>query len=364
MIRIIQPGTFTTVQDLRRVGFQSSGVPECGAVDKFSMRCANLLVGNDDSDPVLEMTIFGPQITFENPAVVAVAGANLTPLLNGEPVDNWMALPVEAGATLSFGGPISGARAYLAFAGGIKSPSVSEVMGSYSTYVPGAFGGFEGRSLKAGDELDIGETNSYEFKQMQFCSPPDFSDIAVLRILPGPQNHLFTDDAIEVLSNSDYQVSVDSDRMGIRLDGNTLTHLDSPDVVSDGTAFGTIQVPGSGLPIILSADRGTTGGYPKIATVITADHSKLGQLLPGDTLRFSVVNRESALKALREQERMLDSLREVPTVSSVVEVSGETVDVVGDNGQRFALDGVVRRFNALVKQGDQYLEDFEVDIKD
>lgn len=363
MITVIQPGTFTTVQDLRRVGFQSAGVPECGAVDKFSMRCSNLLVGNLESEPVLEITLFGPQITFANPAIVAVTGANLSPRLDGEPVENWTSFSVPAGGILSFGGPVTGARSYLSFAGGIRSSSVAEVMGSYSTYVPGGFGGLGGRPLKAGDELEIGETNVNEFRQREFSSHPQFSEDALLRVLLGPQNHLFTDDSIQLMSDSDYQVSVDSDRMGIRLEGAPLTHLNSPDVVSDGTAFGTIQVPGSGLPIILSADRGTTGGYPKIATVISADHSKLGQLLPGNTVRFSVVSRELALKALREQERMLDSLRDVPTVSSVVKVSGQIIDVVDETGQTVPLDGSGYRFNASVRHG-EHVENVEIKIKD
>ena len=155
MIRFIQPGTFTTIQDLSRAGFQSSGVPECGAVDKFSMKCANLLVGNLESEPVLEITLFGPQIAFENPAVVAVTGANLLPMLNGETVENWSSFAVPAGGILSFGGPVTGARSYLSLRGGIHSSSVAKVMGSYSTYVPGGFGGFDGRPLKAGDELSL-----------------------------------------------------------------------------------------------------------------------------------------------------------------------------------------------------------------
>lgn len=363
MITVIQPGTFTTVQDLRRVGFQSAGVPECGAVDKFSMRCANLLVGNLEWEPVLEITLFGPQITFDNPAIVAVTGANLSPILDGESVENWTSFSVPAGGILSFGGPVTGARSYLSFAGGIRSSPVAEVMGSYSTYVPGGFGGFGGRPLKAGDELEIGEANLNEFKQREFPSHPQFSEDALLRVLLGPQDHLFTDDSIQLISSSDYQVSVDSDRMGIRLEGAPLTHLNSPDVVSDGTAFGTIQVPGSGLPIILSADRGTTGGYPKIATVISADHSKLGQLIPGNTVRFSVVSRKLALKALRQQERMLDSLRDLPTISSVVKVSGKIIDVVDETGQMVPLDGSGYRFNASVRHS-EHVENVEIKIED
>ena len=363
MIRFIQPGTFTTIQDLSRAGFQSSGVPECGAVDKFSMKCANLLVGNLESEPVLEITLFGPQIAFENPAVVAVTGANLLPMLNGETVENWSSFAVPAGGILSFGGPVTGARSYLSLRGGIHSSSVAKVMGSYSTYVPGGFGGFDGRPLKAGDELEIRERNLNEFKHKAFSSHPQFSENALLRVILGPQDHLFTEDSISVMGDSDYQVSVDSDRMGIRLEGTPLAHLNSPDVVSDGTAFGTIQVPGSGLPIILSADRGTTGGYPKIATVISADHSKLGQLLPGNTVRFNVVTREMALKALREQERTLDSLRDVPTVSSIVKVAEERIDVVDEAGEMYPFNAAGNRFNASVRHND-HVENFEINIED
>jgi len=229
--------------------------------------------------------------------------------------------------------------------------------------VPGGFGGFEGRPLKSGDVLEIGESNLNEFKHKDFSSHPQFSENASLRVILGPQDHLFTEDSISVMGDSVYQISVDSDRMGIRLEGTPLTHLYAPDVVSDGTAFGTIQVPGSGLPIILSADRGTTGGYPKIATVISADHSKLGQLLPGNTIRFSVVTKEVALKALRERERTLDSLRHVPTVSSVVKVSEERIDVVDETGEMYPFDAAGNRFNASVRHND-HVENLEINIED
>ena len=333
MIKVLQPGTFTTVQDFGRFGYQRFGVPESGAVDRLALRCANLLVGNSENSPLLEATLFGPRLEFDSDTIVSITGGDLGPLLNQEPVRNWSAINVTAGSILSFEGPRSGARAYISFGGGLSVENLEVVMGSASTYVPGTFGGVEGRALRQGDILYTGAPSLPRLSEKRIENPPAYTDDSLLRILLGPQHKLFTEESITILDEGQYTVSVNSDRMGIRLEGPPLEHNDSADVISDGTAFGAIQVPGDGLPIILSADRGTTGGYAKIGTVITADHAKMAQLVPGNTVSFNVVTKDDALEALREQEILVNSLKHDSELPIEVLTGSESISVATEEGE-------------------------------
>ncbi len=334
MIQIIKAGTLTTIQDAGRSGYQELGVPESGALDSFSFKCSNLLVGNPENTPVLESVLFGPEVKFTEDTFIAITGADIGPMVNGDKVNLWETLEINSGSILSFSGPTgNGIRSYLSVSGGVRTEETELVMGSYSTYLPGGFGGHEGRALQDGDFVHVGKGDANFAGGLSLKSPPHFADLDTIRIIEGPQRDKFIESAIQTLTSNSYEVTPNSDRMGCRLDGPILEHLDTPDVISDGNAFGVIQVPGDGKPIILLADRGTTGGYAKIATVITADRSKLAQLIPGAKINFEVVDQGRAVDLLRDQEKLLASLSNDLSVPLKFRVEGVVVDAVGDDGR-------------------------------
>ena len=307
-VEVIDGGMLTTVQDLGRYGYQRYGVPTSGALDVFSLRVANRLVGNPDAAAGLEVTLIGPRLKFLVPASIALTGADLGARLDGQPLPRWQSALVDAGATLSFGDSLDGMRAYLAVAGGIDVPVV---LGSRSTYTRSKLGGVEGRPLKAGDVLQIlGERPVLlgGARRMPESIRPEYGHSHTVRVVLGPQEDRFSASGIETFVSSTYTVAPQSDRMGYRLTGPTIEHLRGPDIVSDGTPFGAVQVAGDGVPIVLLADRGTAGGYTKIATAIGPDLPRLAQALPGDTVRFVRVDLEAAYEAVREQERQIESI--------------------------------------------------------
>ena len=339
MIEINKAGTLTTIQDAGRPGFQELGVPESGALDNFAFRCANILVGNPENTPVLESVLFGPEVKFSENIYIAITGANLGPSIDGNKVNMWETLEVSSGSTLSFSGFTgNGIRAYLAISGGFGGEGVEKVMNSYSTYVPGEFGGYEGRALRDGDVLHTGIVLEGFKGGLSLENPPSFGEDELIRIIEGPQGDRFAESAIHTLTSASYEVTPNSDRMGCRLEGPVLEHVTGPDVISDGNAFGVIQVPGDGKPIILLADRGTTGGYTKIATVITADRSKLAQLMPGSSITFEIIDQDKAVDLLREQEKALMALSKNQRLQLKFKVDGVLVDVVDDKEPTFAFE--------------------------
>lgn len=301
-IRVIKPGMLTTVQDLGRWGHQDRGVPVAGPMDALSFRLANRIAGNSDGAAGLEITLLGPELEFDGPAVCVVAGADLSLTLDDLPAPSHATLAVRGGGRLRFGMKRSGTRAYLAVTGGIDVPPT---LGSRATHLVSRTGPFGGRALKAGDVLAAG-TGPAEAPARSGTAPPLPSGGARLRVMWGPQDEMFTPAARRTLVTTRYRITPQSDRMGYRLDGAPLQHAGSADILSDATPFGTLQVPASGQPILLMADRQTTGGYPKIATVITADLALAGQLGPGDWLEFEACDRQVAMDALRAQERWLE----------------------------------------------------------
>jgi biotin-dependent carboxylase-like uncharacterized protein len=310
-IDVVDGGMLTTVQDLGRYGYQRYGVPTSGALDLFSLRAANRLVGNADSAAGLEVTLLGPRLKFLVPATIALTGADLGARLDGRALPRWQSALVEAGATLSFGEPRDGMRAYLAVAGGIDVPVV---LGSRSTYTRSRLGGMKGRPLKEGDILEVCGDRPVLLGgalRMPEANRPAYGHTQTLRVVLGPQEDRFSARGIDTFLSSTYTVSPQSDRMGYRLTGPTIEHLRGPDIVSDGTPFGAVQVAGDGVPIVLLADRGTAGGYTKIATAIGPDLPRLAQAAPGDTVRFARVDLEAAYEAVREQERQLESIEAV-----------------------------------------------------
>lgn len=300
---VLAPGLQTTVQDLGRWGHQAIGVPVAGAMDPYAHRLANALVGNRRDAATLEITLVGPRLRFDDDRAVAVAGGRFTVTLDGHPVPQERAVSAAAGAVLAFGERRLGARAYVAVSGGIDLPFV---LGSRSTHVPTRMGGLHGRGLRQEDVLPLGPWGLRSARAPRVESSSAAADVPLrVRVVPGPQEDRFMNDALEQLVSAPYRVGVDSNRMGYRLEGPVLRHRAGADVISDATPLGTIQVPGSGQPVLLMADRQTTGGYAKLATVITADIGVAAQAAPGDLLQFVLCSQAEALAALIARERPL-----------------------------------------------------------
>ena len=303
-LKIINGGLLSTVQDGGRNGYQQFGVPVSGVMDTYAYRLGNYLVGNSNKEAVIEVTLMGFVVEFLEDSIIAITGGDLTPTLNGKPIEMMKTVPVFSGDRLSFQKVKSGCRGYLAIAGGIDVP---EVMGSRSTYLPGAFGGHKGRALKKGDELLIGSKNR-KLKELMNRSlleyTMDYSSI-VLRIVPGPQEEAFSVESIQNFYSGEYRVTMDCDRMAYRLEGKKIVHKDKAEIISDAIAMGAVQIPGNGQPIVMMADRQTVGGYPKIGNVIAADLPKLAQAKPGDVIRFQKVSIAEAEEALLKMEKEL-----------------------------------------------------------
>ncbi len=312
MLEVIEGGFLTTVQDTGRIGWGCFGVPPAGPMDPFAFRVANLLVGNPPEAAGLEITLAGPVLRASCECLIAVCGAEFDVRVGSLPAPTWHAVFVRAGYEIRFGQRRNGARAYLAVSGGIVLP---QFLGSCATYLPGGFGGLEGRALRAGDQLATkpeGSRRPFGFrveddlaihagKAWPRSAWPPYSPNPTLRIVMGPQDDHFTSEGLAAFVESEYEVTRSSDRMGYRLCGLAVTHCDKADIVSDGVVTGSVQIPGDGQPIVMMADHQTTGGYPKIATVIRADLPLLAQCLPGDLVRFRAVSIAEAQEALRNQ---------------------------------------------------------------
>jgi biotin-dependent carboxylase-like uncharacterized protein len=332
-IEVLDGGLLTTVQDLGRYGYQRYGVPVAGALDQFALRVANVLVGNQGGDAGLEITLVGPRLRFLTDTVIAITGADLEPRLDDAPVAMWQAIAIPQGATLSFGGVQDGMRAYLAVAGGFDVP---QVLGSRSTYTRSRLGGVEGRALEPGDTLAaFGEESAaqLEGRKLPREQVAAYGHSHVLRVVLGPQDNAFSQEGLQTFLSAAYTVTPQSDRIGYRLQGPQIQHKGGADIVSDGIPFGAVQVTGDGMPILLLADRGTTGGYTKIATIISVDLAEVAQATPGDTMSFQSVTVEAAHQALRQQEDAIQRLRNTPPTVFArrrfrARVNGDTHDVV------------------------------------
>lgn len=301
-VRVVKPGFFTTVQDRGRFGYAHLGISPAGAADALSLRIANLLLGNDENAPALEMTLVGATLEFEESAMVAISGANCDCRVGHKWLHGQTATHIPAGAVLHCGSTTDGARSYLAVRGGFEVPLV---MGSASTDVRGRFGGFEGRRLQGGDVLQVRRAAT-----AQVCLLHDGVLEAVcpsgpLRVTRGAQHDWFSPETYAKLLASTYRVSEQSDRAGLRLQGERVSPRETSQLLTDGIPLGAIQVPQDGQPIVLFVDQQTTGGYPKIANVIAADMHRIGQLRPRDQVRFGEVSIAEAVEALRQQELWL-----------------------------------------------------------
>ena len=302
MIHILDPGPLTTVQDLGRSGQLRNGIPQSGALDRLALIAANRLVGNRDDAAGLECTLLGPSFEADTACAIAVTGAESRVTVNGIDAPRWATVVLNAGDVVKIGTARSGLRSYVAFSGGIDVPLL---VGSRSTYVRGAFGGHEGRALRRGDRLrtfGAAPPVPYELPRDMI---PDYRDEPVLRVVLGPQEDRFSERGIASFLGSVYRLLPQSDRMGARLQGNQIEHTQGHDIISDGTALGSVQVPGDGQPIVLLVDRQSTGGYTKIATVCSFDIGRVGQLRPGQNLRFAAVKVDEAHRLLREADAAL-----------------------------------------------------------
>ena len=310
LLEIIAPGILATVQDAGRRGFAPSGVAPSGAADSYACRLGNHLVGNLETDAVIEVTLMGFQARFRQEALVAVTGADLQPSLNGHPMAMWTALRVGPGDILAFKAPVCGCRAYLAIGGGIGVPPV---MGSRSTNLGAGFGGYDGRALQAGDILPgrgPGRHLQCAGRTIPDALMPVYTSEWVLQVIPGPQADQFTPASRTLFYDAVYSVSGQSDRTGVRLEGPVLEKQPeaSDSILSEGILGGAVQVPGDGQPIILMNET-VTGGYRKIAAIIAADLPLLGQLAPGDTVRFQETDIPTAVERLRQVEAAVDWVR-------------------------------------------------------
>jgi antagonist of KipI len=309
---VLEPGILTTFQDLGRYGFSQFGVPPSGASDTFSLRVCNLLVGNREEGACLEITLTGLKIKALREVVIAITGGDLSPVLNGEPLEMWRTLLLVEGDVIHFKKVRAGCRAYLTVGGGF---AVAKIMGSSSTYLSGKFGGFEGRALRRGDVLYAFDISS-PLNKLGLRFPSDWLPLwkkeeMFLRVIPGPQDHHFTEKGFQTFFSSSYQVTPQCDRMGVRLEGPKIERRSDVEesIISEGLISGTIQVPGDGKPIIILTEL-VTGGYTKIATIISPDLPKVAQLKPGDHVRFNPVSIEEAYLLLREQEERLREFKE------------------------------------------------------
>jgi antagonist of KipI len=323
-LRIVSGGLQTTIQDLGRRGHQRIGVPVGGAMDQLALRIGNLLVGNTDDDAAIEASLIGPTMTVGDAgALVAITGADLDATIDGVPAARWRPIHLPAGATLRFGHSQLGCRAYIAIAGGIEVP---RIFGSHSTYLRARFGGHEGRALRAGDALAIGQPSATASAirrsiplvdgrataarwSIAASLRPPYSDAPTVRLIAGAHAGALTDESHEQLFNAPFRVSSASDRMGYRLEGAALALRAPMELLSEGVAFGSVQLPPGGAPIVLMADRQTAGGYPRVGEVASVDLPLIGQLRPGDHLRFRSISLDEAQRLYLAQEQELAQAR-------------------------------------------------------
>ncbi|QXE01462.1 biotin-dependent carboxyltransferase family protein [Terribacillus sp. DMT04] len=309
LFQVIKPGLLTTFQDLGRTGYQEYGVVVAGAMDDYSLQIANLLVGNQRNEAALEVTMMGPTLKVLKDTVISICGGNLSPRVNGIPVPMWKSIAVKEGQLIEFGQPLEGIRSYISVAGGFDLPVV---MGSKSTFLKAKLGGMNGRALEKEDMLcGFEQAQSVAGRSLHYDAIPVYKKEVTVRVILGPHQDAFTKEALDTFLSSAYEITPQSDRMGYRLNGPELKHKTSADIISEAIPLGGIQVPANGQPIILMADRQTTGGYTRIATVIAADMPKLAQAAPGSVVRFEAVSVDEAQALYLRKEKIVSVLEKI-----------------------------------------------------
>ena len=305
VIQVQAPGLLTTVQDLGREGFGPIGVSPSGAADAISLRLGNRLVGNAEGAAGLEMTLLGGTFLFPDGATFALTGSDFGATLDAAPVTPWTSFAAKAGQSLRVGSTRSGARCYLCVQGGIVVPPF---LGSASTHLLSGLGGHQGRALRKGVVLRIAAANaSFSKKSITPQARERLAPSKILRVTGGPQSEWFPEPSQQLFYKTTYRVAEESNRMGLRLEGPPLPQASNGEMITEGVALGAVQITAAGLPIILFVEQQTTGGYAKIANVISADLHSLGQLRPRDEIRFEHVDWDTARTLLLEQEQLLAS---------------------------------------------------------
>lgn len=321
MIKVLNPGLYTTIQDAGRIGYYEIGLPPSGALDKYSYRLSNLLVGNEPDDAVLEITYMGPELEFLSDALIAITGGEIPPKINGKTFSMYETISVNAGDILSFDYLKSGARVYLSVSGGFDVP---KVMGSRSTYTRSAIGGVEGRTLKANDILHFGDSKREHVKEgtkLPATFIPAFSDYYELRMVEGLYSHRIKQESIDLFYKTVWTVTPEANRVGYRLQGERLEFIDRKqpygagsnlsNVVDTGYPIGSIQIPDGVEPIILLDDAVTSGGYATIGTVISSDLNILAQAKTHDKIKFISVTMEEALLARNDFKAKIKQIEEI-----------------------------------------------------
>jgi biotin-dependent carboxylase-like uncharacterized protein len=303
-LKVMRAGLFDTLQDLGRIGHMALGMPTAGAMDRIGLTLANALAGNPANTAGLEIGVMGPDLLVDAESVrIALTGPLSPSLIDGEdaapkPLESDRSHLLKRGQVLRVGMVDGSSIAYLAVAGGF---AIAPFMGSLSTYARAGIGGFEGRKLAAGDSLPLKLDGAPAGGERKLGGPFDYGS-GPIRVIWGPQDDYFSEAGRQTFVSSEYKVSKEADRMGMRFEGPTIEHSKGADIISDGIGPGAIQVPGAGLPIVLLGDRQTVGGYSKIATVASVDLPRLGRLLPGRTVRFAAIPVGEAEALRREQE--------------------------------------------------------------
>ncbi|MFC7370148.1 biotin-dependent carboxyltransferase family protein [Fictibacillus iocasae] len=311
-ITVQKGGMLTTVQDLGRTGYQKYGVIVSGVMDAFSAKMANLLLGNKENEAVLEMTVLGPHLKFNSSAIICVTGGDLHPMLDGKSMGMWKPVQVSKGAELTFKGLRKGCRSYLAVKGGL---ALEEKMNSKSTYLRAGFGGYKGKKLDSGDVLEllesklpcsIGEKLNWGLMPLANERPAKHAEV---RFIKGPQYSWFIEESQKMFEQGVYTVLPNSDRMGYRLHGEKIEKVEPRELVTEAASFGTIQIPPDGQPIILMADRQTTGGYPKIGQVISVDLPIVAQMSPHSSITFKEVPLKEAQTLLLQENKLFEQIK-------------------------------------------------------
>ncbi|AHM63559.1 Urea amidolyase protein [Flammeovirgaceae bacterium 311] len=323
-VKILSPGLLSTIQDAGRSGYRKEGIIASGAMDLYAHRIANLLVGNEEEEASIEICMSGLSLQFEASHLVAITGADLSPAVDGISVKMWRPVWIPKGSILSFGAPASGCFAYLAIAGSFDVP---EVLGSYATYLAAGLGGYRGRPLQTDDLLECKKAtellpllnslkhlgSGHSVVEAPWAPDtqllPEYQENPVIRVIRGLEWELFNKESLQIFLAEPFRVTAHSNRMGYRLQGPSLSLATQAELLSSAVSFGTVQVPASGDPIVLAADHQTTGGYPRIANVISADFSSLVQTQAGKKIYFKEVTLAQAHQLLFEQQNKLVQLK-------------------------------------------------------
>lgn len=306
-MKVIKPGFQSTIQDSGRFGFSDLGISISGAADAVSLRIGNLLLGNDQNSPALEMTLVGGEFFFDSDTIIAITGSDFQPTIDGIEIPLWTSIFLRSGQTISFGATQSGARCYLCIKGGFE---VDKILGSFSTHLLTGIGGYKGRALLKNDEINYTGCNFQNLQPLKVKKEIviELMNREKIFVTNAPQTDHFSPEALNLFSSSVYSVSEETNRMGLRLTGPMLAGINNQDIVTEGVSLGAIQVSHDGNPIILFVEHQTTGGYPKIANVISAHFHKIGQLRPRDEIQFSFVSIEKAYEMRMHLESLISPM--------------------------------------------------------